>query len=153
MNSILLTIDSISANVAKAMDSCASCIHTADTNLDDVRIVQTVCLTILIIALIVAIVIIIGQNKHLKQEIELEKTRFNNNETVKNNEFELYKKRQEYERNYKSSNQSSDTNHDEALDMLKEIVQLTKDKDGKADEDFAKGLYDLYVIIKKSKNK
>ena len=151
MNSILLTLDSIPSNVAKAVDSYASCIHTANTNTDDVKIVLTICLTILITAVIVAIVIIKWQNNHFNQEIELEKARFDNNEAIKTNEFELYKERQDYDRDHKSSDQSSDTNRDEALNILKEIVQLTKDRNGTANEDFAKGLFDLYLSIKESK--
>lgn len=146
MNTIILICDSIPANVARVVD------YSADTNREDVKIVLIVCLTILIIAVIAAIVIVKLQNNHFEKEKELEKIKFDNNEAIKRNEFQLYKDRQDYDRAHKTSNQSSNTNQDEALDMLKEIVQLTKDKDGKADEDFSEGLFDLYIKIKQTKD-
>ena len=124
MNAILLTHGFISATVAKMVDSCASCIHTANTNCADVEVVKTVCLTIIVVSVIIAVTLLWG--------------------------LCLRNKGTNVEKAVKTGNQSCNITNDNAMMVLNELVQLTRDKNGVANEEYAKGLYALYKEIKES---
>ena len=55
MDTLLILKDTIAVNIIKSADSCKQCIHDIPTNEYDVWINASICITIVLVSLIVAI--------------------------------------------------------------------------------------------------
>ena len=95
LNDTIAMSDSAMVELAKIVSASKSC--EAGTNCHDVTIVAIICGTVVLLAIIVAIVITIWHNKEVKNRREMETEKASNAMTLKQNEA-LQKETEEWNR-------------------------------------------------------
>ena len=163
MNAIPEMCDTICTNMAKAMDGCAKCLNATNTNWADVRVARIVCCSIVMIVLIVAVALIIGQLIKTISSRRLEEKKMAANENSQYNDLyrSLYKKYYEHYLTKVPFIHKSPS--DIAKELLDEIEILAKEKEGLSKTEYMDGLSKLQSTIRdlieteyvdeKSKNK
>lgn len=148
MNAIPEMCDTICTNMAKAMDGCATCLRATNTNWADVRVARIICCSIVMIVLIIAIALIIGQLIKTISSRRLEVAKMAENEKNQYNELyrSLYKK---YYEHYLTKVPYTQKRPSEiAKELLNEIEILAKEKEGLSKTDYMDGLSKLQSAIK-----
>lgn len=146
-NDTIIMNDSIVAKATKTTDACQTYVNEIATNWADVEIVKYICLTVVLIALIVAITVYLCHRKQIYAEQEQKS--FDNEQKRLENEQKRQIEKEKYEESKKNGNNTTKkTDSDHAINILKEISTFAKDKDSKTDYSIAKEFYTLYNQIK-----
>lgn len=148
LNDTIAMSDSAVMELSKAVSACQPYIQETQANWADVEIAKLICLTIIAVALIIAITIGYCYRKRIKSEQEQKK--FENQQIEEDNKLRREIERGKYEdakKDYGLNKQKSDA--EIAADILKDIATLSRDKDKRTDNETATGLYKLFAEIKK----
>ena len=148
MNAIPEICDTICTNIAKVMDGCATCINATNTNWADVRMARIICCSVVMIVLIIAVALIIGQIIKNNASRRLEEAKMVENE--KNQYSELYRSlyKKYYEHYLTKVPYIHKSPSEIAKELLDEIGMLAKEKEGLSKTDYMDGLSKLQSAIK-----
>lgn len=138
--------DSIIVKSAETADVCRACVNEAATNWADVEIVKCICIAFVLVALIVSMVVCLCYQKQVSARQK--QMDFDNEQKKLENQQRLQIEKERFEESKKSSSIVEKTKSDCALEILKAIASLAKNKEDKADAATAAGLCDLYDRIK-----
>lgn len=150
LNDTIAMSDSAVVELAKVVSACQPSIPETQANWADVEIAKWICLTVIVVALIIAITIGYCYRKRIIAEKEQEQMKFDNQQAEENNKQQREIERDKYEESKKGNGLNKQKSDDEkAVDILKDIATLSRDKDKKTDNVTATELYKLFAEIKK----
>lgn len=153
LNDTIAMYDSAVIELAKAINTCQPCVQETQTSCNDVKIAIILCVSVILVTFIIACLAYYCYNGRDKDQAEKIKELILGNEVLQ-------------ERNKTLSEdlakalevKPSKSDEEKTKELLKDIISMSKDKDGITNVDTADRLLNLYndiftVIEKHSGNK
>ena len=141
-NDTIAMSDSAVVELARVINTCQPCLREVETNCNDVKITIIICISVILVTLLIACLAFYCYNRKDKEQAEQIKKLTSINEDLQENNKTLS---EDLAKALEVKPSKSD--EEKTKELLKDIISMSKDKDGFTNVETADRLLKLYKDI------